>query len=283
MTKSPDLKIGLIGDNIAQSKSPILHRLAGEQNGLVVQYDRLVPKNMGEDFDTLFDRCAARGYRGINVTYPYKERAAKKVAVQDPTVRAIGAVNTVLFDQDGPVGLNTDYTGFMAGYHSVMGETPPGIACLIGTGGVGRAIAFGLVALEAREIRLIDRDEAKAQALAAELRAFANGPEIAVWTDAVEAARGATGLLNGTPVGMVGHAGTPLPRTAMFEASWAFDAVYTPVDTEFLRDAESTGLAIYTGEKFFFHQAIHAWTLFSGLPVNEAGLQRSLLLEGEAA
>ena len=66
-------------------------------------------------------------------------------------------------------------------------------------------------------------------------------------------------------------------------ASWAFDAVYTPVDTAFLRDAESAGLATYTGEQFFFRQAIDAWALFSGLPLNEAGLRRSLLQQGEAA
>jgi hypothetical protein len=70
MTDEPSLKLGLIGDNIARSRSPLLHRLAGRQNGMAVQYDRLIPKDMGEDFDTVFGMCVARGYRGINVTYP---------------------------------------------------------------------------------------------------------------------------------------------------------------------------------------------------------------------
>ncbi len=135
MNDAPDLKLGLIGDNIARSRSPFLHRMAGAQNGLAVQYDRLIPKDMGEDFDTVFEACVGRGYRGINVTFPYKERAAKKVVILDPLVRAIGAVNTVLFEADGPIGQNTDYTGFIAGYRGVRGETAPGIACLIGTGG----------------------------------------------------------------------------------------------------------------------------------------------------
>ena len=279
----PDLRLGLIGDNIARSRSPLLHRLAGEQNGMDVQYDRMIPKDMGEDFDTVFDACAGCGYRGINVTYPYKERAARKVQIDDPLVRAIGAVNTVLFEADGPRGQNTDYTGFIAGYRNVRGGAAPGIACLIGTGGVGRALAFGLVALGASEIRLVDKDEAKALALATELRAVENAPIVAVFTNATEAASEATGLLNGTPVGMVGYGGTPLPREGMVGAEWAFDAVYTPVDTQFLQDAEAKGLKIISGYELFFYQGVHAWAHFSGRPLDEARLRADLLERGEAA
>jgi shikimate dehydrogenase len=276
------IKLGLIGDNIARSKSPLLHRLAGAQNGRAVQYDRLIPQDMGQDFDTVFAACAGQGYRGINVTYPYKERAATKVAIDDPLVRAIGAVNTVLFELDGPKGQNTDYTGFIAGYRKVRGDIDPGISCLIGTGGVGRAVAFGLVALGASEIRLVDRDEAKAHALAAELRAAPNAPPVVVYSDATQAASGASGILNGTPVGMVGYGGTPLPRDAMQGAAWAFDAVYTPVDTQFLQDAATQGLSIISGYELFFFQGVHAWEHFCGLPLDEARLRSELIEQGDA-
>ncbi len=276
MTAAPDLKLGLIGDNIARSRSPLLHRLAGRQNGMVVDYDRLIPRDMGEDFDQVFASCQSRGYRGINVTYPYKERAAGKVAVSDPLVRAIGAVNTVLFEPEGPLGFNTDYSGFIAAYRAARKETPPGIACLIGTGGVGRALAFALLALQAEEIRLVDNDPAKAEALGAELRATGKGTRIATETDAVRAAKGASGLLNGTPLGMVGYDGTPLPAEAMNGATWAFDAVYTPVDTQFLKDAEAAGLALISGNELFFWQGVHAWAHFAGKPLDESALRASL-------
>lgn len=283
MSPTPTLKLGLVGDNIVRSKSPLLHRLAGAQNGVAVQYDRLIPKDMGEDFDTVFDDCAARGYRGINVTYPYKERAARKVGIEDPLVRAIGAVNTVLFEADGPQGHNTDYSGFISGYRGVRGHQAPGVACLIGTGGVGRALAFGLVALGAGEIRLVDKDEDKAQGLARDLRTAPNPPQVVVYADAVAAASGVTGILNGTPVGMVGYGGTPLPREAMAGADWVFDAVYTPVDTQFLQDAAAEGLKIISGYELFFFQGVHAWAHFSGLPLDEARLRADLLDQGEAA
>ncbi|MDU8913496.1 shikimate dehydrogenase family protein [Aestuariicoccus sp. MJ-SS9] len=276
MSNPPDLHLGLIGDNIAASRAPLLHRLAGAQNGLTVQYDRLVPRDLGQEFDTVFADCARGGYAGINVTYPYKERAAAKVTIADPLVRAIGAVNTVLFPPEGPQGHNTDYTGFIAAYRAVRGDEAPGTVCLIGTGGVGRALAFGLVALGAEELRLVDRDTAKAEALATDLRAASPGTPVIVKTDAARAATGATGLLNGTPLGMVGHGGTPLPAAAMTGAQWAFDAVYTPVDTQFLQDAEAAGLTILSGYELFFHQGVHAWALFSGAPLDEAALRAAL-------
>lgn len=285
MADTPDLKLGLIGDNIGLSRTPVLHRLAGRQNGRVVQYDRLIPKDMGADFDTVFGQCAARGYRGINVTYPYKERAAAKVTVDDPLVRAIGAVNTVLFEADGPKGQNTDYTGFMAAYHGLRGDAAPGVCCLIGTGGVGRALAFALVALKAQEIRLVDRDMAKARALAAELTAeldaLGQGARVVAMGDAEQAADGAEGLLNGTPVGMVGHDGTPLPKGAMAGAGWAFDAVYTPVDTQFLTDAAAAGATVLSGYELFFYQGVHAWAHFAGLPLDEPALRTALQTETE--
>lgn len=276
-----DLKLGLIGDNIARSRSPLLHRLAGLQNGMAVEYDRLIPRDMGEDFDTVFDLAISRGYRGINVTYPYKERAAAKVAIDDPLVRAIGAVNTVLFEPGGPQGQNTDYTGFIAAYRGVRGDTPPGIACLIGTGGVGRALAFALIALGAQEIRLVDRDLVKAEVLAADLRAVADAPPVTVYPNAEAGAAGTTGILNGTPVGMVGYGGTPLAASAMAGAEWAFDAVYTPVDTQFLKDAKAAGLKIISGYELFFFQGVHAWAHFAGKPLDQDRLRAALLQQGE--
>lgn len=274
------LRLGLIGDNIAASRSPRLHRLAGAQNGVEVVYDRLVPRELGEDFESLLAALPARGYRGTNVTYPYKERAARRVQIDDPLVRAIGAVNTVIFGPGGPRGFNTDHSGFIAAYRQVRGQAAPGPTLMIGTGGVGRAVAFGLIALGAPALRLADRDRAKAESLAADLRAARPGLAVSVHDDPVIGAQGASGLVNCTPLGMVGHPGTPLPKAAMTGADWAFDAVYTPVDTQFLQDAAAAGLTVIPGWELFFFQGVHAWTLFSNLSLRADDLRRDLLTEG---
>ncbi|MEK9722959.1 MAG: hypothetical protein VW405_05670, partial [Rhodospirillaceae bacterium] len=190
---TPAVRLGLIGGNIAASQAPILHELAGDLAGLDVTYERLVPKEMGQDFDAVFAGCRDGGYRGVNVTYPYKELAAAQVRVDDPLVRAIGAVNTVLFDTDPPSGHNTDYSGFVAAYKSVRGAKPTGPVCLVGAGGVGKAVAFGLVALGAPEVRLVDQNPATAAGLAAALTGVAPDMAVRVADDVQTGARGAAG------------------------------------------------------------------------------------------
>lgn len=275
----PDLLLGLIGDNIATSRAPLLHRLAGRLCGLDVRYDRLVPRQLESDFDGVFGQAREAGYRGLNITYPYKEQAAGRVAIPDPMVRAMGAVNTVLFGPDGPEGHNTDHSGFVAAMRAAFPRGVPGPVCLIGAGGAGKAVAFGLLALAVREVRLVDIDRAKADAVAAALTAARPEASVSVHDDAVAAARGAAGLINCTPVGMIGHAGTPLPRSAMRGADWAFDAVYTPIETEFMVDAAAAGLTAVSGCELFFHQGVDAWRLFSGRAVDAAALRAALAAE----
>lgn len=269
------LRLGLIGDNIRASRSPHLHRIAGEMLDIPTVYDRLIPADLGQSFDAVFAECAVTR-RGVNVTYPYKEVAARKVTVDDPLVRAIGAVNTVLFEPEGPKGHNTDFTGFKAAYERVRGKAAPGTVLMIGTGGVGRAVAFGLAGLGATTLRLVDRDQAKAEALAVELREAAPAMTIEVADDAEAAGRGADGLINCTPLGMEGYPGSPLPCAAMAGAAWAFDAVYTPENTQFLIDAAAQGLHVISGWELYFYQGVHASRLFTGQGLDEAALRARL-------
>ena len=277
---SPDpIRLGLIGDNIAASSAPRLHHLNGERIGLPITYERLVPHETGLDFEALFERCRRDGYRGINMTYPYKERAASLVTVDDPNVRLLGAVNTVLFASDGPKGHNTDHTGFVETYRRARRE-PPGTVAVFGAGGVGRAIAFALHALGAQEIRLCDADGCRARRLANDLVRV--GGRATVHASTRDAATGTDGIVNCTPVGMMGHGGTPLSREAMAAVTaggrgWAFDAVYTPVETEFLCDAAASRLRTISGWELFFWQGVHAARLFTDREPDTAHLRAALL------
>jgi shikimate dehydrogenase len=273
---APDLRLGLIGDNIAQSKSPLLHTLAGKLAGLAISYERLVPRELGTSFEDTFAACAAGGYRGVNVTYPYKEQAARRVAIADPVVQAMGAVNTVLFEPAGPLGFNTDYSGFAAAYRSVRGERPAGSVCILGAGGVGKAVAFALLKSGLEALWVVDPDRTKAADLASRLRAAAPGLSVELPEDVGAVADGIDGWVNCTPVGMVGYEGTPLPPERMQGAQWAFDAVYTPLETRFLAAAAAAGVTAISGYELFFHQGVDAWQIFAGRPVDAGQLRRRL-------
>jgi quinate/shikimate dehydrogenase (NAD+) len=83
-----------------------LHRVCGKRSGRAVTYDLLVPRDLNLDFDGAFDRAQKEGYRGLNITYPYKETVVGRLAVDDASIKAISACNTV--ERPRPRGANTD-------------------------------------------------------------------------------------------------------------------------------------------------------------------------------
>lgn len=271
------LRLGLIGDNIARSKSPRLHKLAGQMCGIEVNYDALIPGDLNLDFDAVFERCRRNGYRGINITYPYKEKVVSKLAVADQTVRSIGACNTVVFDEVPPQGTNTDFTGFIDAFRSIFGATLPGVVALIGTGGAGRAVAFALAHLGATDLRLFDLNRPSAERLARAIFSACNEMQVTVATSIGDAVSGADGLVNCTPLGMIGHDGTAIPAALIRGQSWAFDAVYTPVETEFLASSRNAGLSIMSGYELFLHQGINAFRIFTGCNVDPMVLRAAML------
>lgn len=280
--KTDMFRLGLIGDNIRASRSPALHRLCGELSGLNVSYDLFIPPFIGQDFDQVFDGCRADGLQGVNVTLPYKERVVSRTRIDDPNIGRIGAVNTVLFAKDGPRGFNTDYSGFVSAYRAAFGSASPGRVVLFGAGGVGKAIAFGLTVLGATEIVFVDHDLAKAVSLAKAVIEASDGKTRAR-VDGIQALTDADGVINCTPLGMVGYDGSPVPAGAFPKGGWAFDAVYTPVDTLFRAQAEAVGARFLSGYELFFHQGIDAFEIFTGHRPKDLDLLRKRLLDVAAS
>ena len=268
------IRLGLIGDNIRLSRAPKLHREAGRLTGLDISYELLVPAELGKAFDRLFDDSRAAGMSGLNITYPYKQVAVAKVEIDDPLVHRLGAINTVVFEGGRVRGYNTDHSGFIAAYRAAFAETNPGPTAIVGAGGAGSAVAFALAALGAPELTIIDVDLAKAHHLA---KALARpGLKVAVGETVDAGILNARGLVNCTPLGMVGKPGSPIDRNLLGPQRWAFEAIYTPRQTEFSLAAEAVGLSVIRGYELFIHQGIGAYRLFTGRTVDEAALRAAL-------
>jgi len=276
LPNAPMLRLGLIGDNIQDSRSPDLHRLAGLLCGLDVRYELIVPADRGQTFDEAFETCHRNGLSGVNVTYPYKERVTGRLAFNSLEVTRVSSCNTVVFTPEGPVGHNTDYLGFIAAYHDHFDGRAAGRVAIVGAGGVGRAIAFALAELGASELRLIDSDADRAVNLGTALRGLPSAPAIRIVADIETALSGVDGVVNCTPVGMFGKPGSAVPRHLLRDQRWAFDAVYTPVETEFLRAARDAGMDTLSGYELFFQQGIKAFELFTGRVPPLVALRRQL-------
>lgn len=253
---------GLLGAPIAHSASPAMHERAAEALGLHCHYQLIEVAGAGrEQLKVLLEGVRRLGFAGINVTFPYKEAVLDLLDEISPDAASIGAVNLVIVRDGRLIGHNTDRSGFARAVAPLVTASSHGAVALIGAGGVGKAIAFALAGLGVGELRIFDREPAKARDLAARLDGQANTSV----TDSVEdALRGAVGVVNGSPVGMLPDRGTPVPDGLLHAGLWVADAVYSPLWTPLLTAARAKGARILTGRELAIYQAVDAFELFTG-------------------
>jgi shikimate dehydrogenase len=254
---------GLIGAPIAHSASPAMHEQAADALDVRCHYQLIeVDGADREGLRALLDGVRRLGFAGVNVTFPYKEAVVELLDELSAGAAAIGAVNTVVVRNGALVGHNTDTTGFARAVTDLVKNSGRGTVAMVGAGGVGKAIAFALAGLGVTEIRIFDAERAKADHLAALLRGHGG----IVVADSVEhALRGAVGLVNATPVGMLPSRATPVPDALLHAGLWVADAVYSPLWTPLLTAAKAKGAAVMTGRELAIYQAADAFELFTGL------------------
>ena len=259
---SKKLLTGLIGAPIAHSASPAMHERAAEALGLRGHYQLIeVAGADAAGLAMMLEGVRRLGFAGVNVTFPYKEAVVPLLDELAPAAATMAAVNTVVAREGRLIGHNTDTTGFARAVAPLLAPSGNAVA-VIGTGGVGKAIAFALASLKVTDLRIFDSEPARAEKLAA-LLAKHGGARVA--TSVEDALRGATGLVNGTPVGMLPNRDTPVPTSLLRENLWVADAVYSPLITPLLAAAQATGARIMTGRELAIYQAADAFELFTGL------------------
>ena len=273
-TQSADTKVmGVIGNPIAQSKSPALHNPALANAGAEAVY---VPF-LVEDLDAFLASPLWGGddFVGFSVTIPHKERALALCDDVDPVAAKIGAVNTLVKREDGTLkGYNTDYAAAIGAIERAMGGRGEGdgdgastsplkgkTVVVVGAGGAGRGLAFG-AAFEGANVVVVNRGFERAEALAAACGGVARTME-----DLRGGAVRGDVLANTTSVGMVPDAdASPVPKSALEAGGFevVFDAVYNPLETRLLREAKEAGCAQASGLDMFVGQAARQFSLFTG-------------------
>jgi shikimate dehydrogenase len=252
----------LIGAPIAHSASPAMHEQAADALGVRCHYHLIeVAGADREGLRGLLDGVKRLGFAGVNVTFPYKEAVIDLLDELSPGAAAVGAVNAVVVRDSRLIGHNTDTSGFARAAKGLVTDSP-GIVAIVGAGGVGKAIAVALAGLDVPEIRIFDTDRVKASDLAARLQTTG---KVVVADSIADALRGAVGLVNATPVGMLPSLGTPVPDALLHDGLWVADAVYSPLWTPLLTAAKARGARVMTGRELAIYQAADAFELFTGL------------------
>lgn len=268
------IRIGLIGSGIGTSLSPALHTAEAAAHGIDgYRYD-LIDLAADADPGAALHRIAkgfggpdnSDGFDGVNVTHPFKQDIMRVLDGISDEARVLGAVNTVTVRDGKLLGHNTDHTGFRTALATGLPGVVKDRVVLIGAGGAGSAVAFALAHSGVADLTIADVDPARAAELAARVCAqspdsHATSSSLARLPVLIEAA---DGIVNATPIGMVGHAGLPVPVERLSAAQWVADIIYRPMRTELISAAEHAGCRVLDGGQMLVAQAAASFDLFTG-------------------
>ncbi|NRA98278.1 MAG: shikimate dehydrogenase [Rhodobacteraceae bacterium] len=253
---------GVIGSPVAHSKSPRLFRHWLEAHGLQGHY---VPMDISsENLADALKTLPKLGFVGANVTIPHKERVlALADAVTDRAALA-GAANTLIFRADGTVHAdNTDGVGFIENLRSGAPEWDPasGPAAIVGAGGASRAVIQALLDAGVQDIRITNRTKSRAEALRQE---FGTKLTVTDWVRVGDLMDGATLLVNASSLGMVGKSEFRISIDGLAKSAVVTDLVYTPLETDLLKEAKSRGHTTVDGLGMLLYQAVPGFERWFG-------------------
>ena len=260
MTSGTKLRAAcLIGWPAAHSRSPLIHhywlRTLGIEGGYVIE---AVPP---DEFGDFVFRLSLRGFVGANVTIPHKERALA-LSKPDDRARAVGAANTLWYDNGELCSTNTDVEGFINNLDACApGWDRAEDALVLGAGGSSRAVVFGLVERGIKRVHLVNRTMERAGALADQFGASV----VPVTWDAIGGLLPRAGLLvNTTSLGMHGQPALELDVGLLPPNAVVTDLVYVPLETPLLAAARARGLQTADGLGMLLHQAVRGFELWFG-------------------
>ena len=268
--------IGLIGEGIQGSRSPALHEEEARHQGLTLHYELIDLARGGQsvaDLPRLIESAEAMGFAGLNITHPCKQAVLPLLDELSDEARAIDAVNTVVFRKGGRKGFNTDRAGFAIPFREKLADARRQSVVLIGAGGAGSAVAYALLESGTERLFIVDRDEARAKALAKRMAARFPDRLLVSSDEAASVARRADGIVHATPTGMTGHPGLPFDPSLLRPEMWLVEVVYVPLETELLRAARERGCRTLDGGGMAVWQAVEAFELFTGIKPDAARME----------
>lgn len=259
---------GLIGHGIAGSLTPSMHEAEGRAHGLDYRYARMdtaLPPYRDQSLAQMIDAAEQAGFRGLNITHPFKVQVLPLLDRLSPEAKAIGAVNTIQFHNGSRIGHNTDISGFATAFRAALPGAEMDHVLLLGAGGAGAAVAHALIALGAGALSVISKEPDQTRALLDALRRRHPNCRLRA-LDALDrsALNPVRGVVNATPMGMDSYPGTAIPPDLLRPDMWISDIVYFPLETELLRTAHAMGSRTMSGAGMAIHQAAQAFQIITG-------------------
>ena len=281
------IRLGVLGDPIEHSLSPVMQNAALRTCGLQMAYARFQvrPNELGDALRA----ARQRKFVGLNLTVPHKIAAVELVDELDEDARRFGAINTMAFRDGRMIGSNTDGIGFTRAIRSEFSVDLKDLrVLLLGAGGVGRAIAWQCALAGCERLAVANRTFDKAKALVAELQPQFSGPrvlgpvarlEAVSWSDKALAFQieHSDLVVNATSVGLHVIDPSVLPATLLAPHLMVFDTVYSKRRTPLLTAAAEAGARGADGLSMLLHQGAASFELWFGREAPIAEMKKALL------
>jgi shikimate dehydrogenase len=287
--------VGLLGDPVRHSLSPVMQNAALEAMGL--DWAFLALPTPADELETVVRALEAMQCRGLNVTIPHKQAVTGLCRELSPLAQRLGAVNALVpLAGGGWHGTNTDVEGFCAPLQQGETNWKGRSALVLGCGGSARAVVAGLVELGFGSIQLAGRRPEALEAFLADCQAWAPQLQALSWSSESGSLAGALAaadlVVNTTPVGMASASNPaaaeacPLSEpeiAALQPQAWVYDIIYTPRPTQLLQRAEARGCRTLDGLEMLVEQGAAALRLWSGRSDVPVAVMREALIQALAS
>jgi len=266
MTNDSTLHFAVIGDPIAHSRSPLMHNAAFRALGLDADYRAV---HVTKDALPAFLEEARTAFRGFNITVPHKNAVIPFLDAVSDRAKLAGSVNTVSVVDGTLRGDTTDGVGLERALLEVFGMPLNGAkVCILGCGGVVRALVYHLADAGCARLRILNRTVEKAVSLTDEIRAHAPALDCgcaALDDDAGtrEALEGSDLVLQCTSLGLREGDGSPIDPDRIPAHVCVFDTIYR--ETALLARCRARGMKVSGGLPMLVHQGAESFRIWTGI------------------
>ena len=260
---------GLIGHPVEHSLSPVLHHTLSDILGHEVLY---VPFDVKKDLKSAIKGAFELNIQGLNVTVPYKQDVMEFLVDVDLLAKKIGAVNTLVRMEDGYKGYNTDMPGLKRAMEHDGIAISGGDFYLIGAGGVARAALVMLLESKAKRVHILNRSVDKAKELVEALKAdYDTEVTYGSLSSFKEVNLENAVAIQATNVGMYPRVEEAVVEDFEFYQSIeaAYDLIFNPAATKFMRLADECGKKAYNGLKMLLFQGVIAYEYWNNVVVSD--------------
>jgi shikimate dehydrogenase len=281
--KAAPLRGAVIGDPVSHSLSPLIFSLMSDVLGAGLDYQAV--QVSAQELPQFIEKARSE-FVGLSVTIPHKQSVAKWIDELSPEAKVVGAVNVIAFKNGKARGLNTDVIGIKKSLELVQADLKHSRVLCLGAGGAARAVAYVLAHAGCREFVVLNKTPSNAASFVKSLSTAFPDTVFRAISDVkgLEREQSFSIVVNATPLGMKTSSQKSLDYfesvMSQVKGALAFDLIYTPAETDFMKVSWSKGFRVFGGLEMLIQQALAAWEIWF-TPIGSRRVEIETLLRNE--